>query len=113
MVSHIILFQIQFSIAHLLNSICFFKDSIYTERFMGLPTKEDNLAGYEEGDVTLRATNLRGKHFLLMHGNADDNVHYQNAMALARVLQENDIAFEQMVNLNIRSILISSFEIYD
>lgn len=69
---------------------------------MGLPTLGDNLAGYEQADVTKRATHLRGKHFLLMHGNADDNVHYQNAMALARVLQENDIAFEQMVHLNIR-----------
>ncbi|KAI8427635.1 hypothetical protein MSG28_002118 [Choristoneura fumiferana] len=65
-------------------------------RYMGLPTEEDNLAGYEAGDVTLLVDKLRGHDFYLMHGNADDNVHYQNAAKLMRALQERDIPFEQM-----------------
>lgn len=64
---------------------------------MGLPTYNDNLLGYASADVALRANNLRGKHFLLLHGVADDNVHYQNAMILSRALQLLDISFEQMV----------------
>lgn len=64
---------------------------------MGLPTVEDNLAGYQAGDVTLWAEKLRGKKLYLMHGNADDNVHYQNAAKLMRALQQLNIPFDQMV----------------
>ncbi|CAG4968445.1 unnamed protein product [Colias eurytheme] len=71
-------------------------NTMYTERYMGLPTADDNLAGYERGDVTLLADKLRGHDFYLMHGNADDNVHYQNAAKLMKALQEKDIPFEQM-----------------
>ncbi|XP_063617877.1 uncharacterized protein LOC134790840 [Cydia splendana] len=71
-------------------------NTMYTERYMGLPTPEDNLAGYQAGDVTLLAENLRGKSLLLMHGNADDNVHFQNAAKLMRALQQLDIDFDQM-----------------
>ncbi|CAG5056646.1 unnamed protein product [Parnassius apollo] len=71
-------------------------NTMYTERYMGLPTPEDNLAGYQAGDVTLLAEKLRGHDFYLMHGNADDNVHYQNAAKLMRTLQELNIPFEQM-----------------
>ncbi|XP_038216477.1 apoptotic chromatin condensation inducer in the nucleus-like [Zerene cesonia] len=71
-------------------------NTMYTERYMGLPTAEDNLAGYERGDVTLLAEKLRGHDFYLMHGNADDNVHYQNAAKLMKALQELNIPFEQM-----------------
>lgn len=73
---------------------------MYTERYMGLPTPEDNLSGYEAGDVTLLVDKLAGHDFYIMHGNADDNVHYQNAAKLMRALQEKDIPFEQMVSCN-------------
>uniref|UniRef100_A0A2A4JET8 Venom dipeptidyl peptidase 4 n=1 Tax=Heliothis virescens TaxID=7102 RepID=A0A2A4JET8_HELVI len=72
-------------------------NTMYTERYMGLPTEEDNLSGYQAGDVNLLAEKLRGHDFYIMHGNADDNVHYQNAAKLMRALQELDIPFEQMV----------------
>ncbi|KAJ0181710.1 hypothetical protein K1T71_002432 [Dendrolimus kikuchii] len=71
-------------------------NTMYTERYMGLPTDEDNLSGYQAGDVTLLVDKLRGKDLLLMHGNADDNVHYQNAAKLMRAMQERNIDFEQM-----------------
>ncbi|XP_026324416.1 uncharacterized protein LOC113233504 [Hyposmocoma kahamanoa] len=71
-------------------------NTMYTERYMGRPTEEDNLKGYEAGDVTLLAKKLEGHDFYIMHGNADDNVHYQNAAKLMTALQELNIPFEQM-----------------
>ena len=88
-----------------------FYDTMYTERFMRLPTEEDNWSGYEQASllnkvnkifgyfsdlellnsksgITLeliqdtfllnfQAESLRGKNFMVNHGVADDNVHYQ------------------------------------
>nr|XP_053623584.1 uncharacterized protein LOC128682748 [Plodia interpunctella] len=71
-------------------------NTMYTERYMGLPTWEDNLSGYNASDVTVLADKLRGHDFFVMHGNADDNVHYQNAAKLFTALQQLDIPFEQM-----------------
>ncbi|KAF9412318.1 hypothetical protein HW555_009156 [Spodoptera exigua] len=71
-------------------------NTMYTERYMGRPREDDNLKGYQAGDVTLMAEKLRGHDFFIMHGNADDNVHYQNAAKLIKALQDLDIPFEQM-----------------
>ncbi|CAL7943995.1 unnamed protein product [Xylocopa violacea] len=70
-------------------------DSLYTERFMGLPTPEDNLEGYNRTDVTRRVEGIRGKKYMLIHGTGDDNVHYQQALVLGEALVEADIMFEQ------------------
>ncbi|EFA04427.1 venom dipeptidyl peptidase 4 [Tribolium castaneum] len=70
-------------------------DSIYTERYMGLPTPEDNLKGYNNTDVTRKVLAMKGKLFFLIHGNADDNVHYQHSMLLSRALELNDVPFQQ------------------
>ena len=51
-----------------------FYDSMYTERFMGLPTQEDNLIGYENSSLLDKVNDLRGKLFQVNHGVADDNV---------------------------------------
>ena len=72
-----------------------FYDSMYTERFMGLPTPEDNLAGYESGSLLDKVEVLRGKKFQLNHGVADDNVHFQQSMLLIRALELENIDFEQ------------------
>ncbi len=45
-------------------------DTIYTERYMGLPTPDDNLVGYRRSDVTAKAADIRGKKLLLVHGTA-------------------------------------------
>lgn len=56
-------------------------DSVYTERYMHLP--KDNKAGYEdELVVRVVAQLLDTERFLIMHGTADDNVHFQNTLQL-------------------------------
>lgn len=63
---------------------------------MGLPTPQDNLSGYNRTDITRRVGGIRGKKYMLIHGTGDDNVHYQQAMALTKSLERNDILFEQI-----------------
>jgi dipeptidyl-peptidase-4 len=58
-------------------------DTIYTERYMGLP--KDNAEGYAKAAPVTAAANLRGR-LLLVHGTSDDNVHLQNTMQLADAL---------------------------
>lgn len=65
---------------------------------MGLPYKEDNHRGYENARLSTRYNDFRNKTYLLVHGSLDDNVHYQQSMALARSLEVNDIPFEQIVS---------------
>jgi dipeptidyl-peptidase-4 len=60
-------------------------DSIYTERYMGLP--EANAAGYRESSVIENAAKLQG-HLVILHGMVDDNVHFQNAVQLVHALQK-------------------------
>jgi dipeptidyl-peptidase 4 len=52
-------------------------DSIYTERYMGLPEK--NPEGYKNCSPVMHATGLKGK-LLIAHGTGDDNVHYSNTL---------------------------------
>lgn len=73
-------------------------DTIYTERYMGLPTKEDNLANYVKGDIAEDINNFRTHKFLLIHGSGDDNVHIQHSLLLAKKLQHADIDFDEMVS---------------
>ena len=70
-------------------------DTIYTERYMGI---DPYAANYNNSDVsTANNVEMIGKHqFMLVHGNADDNVHYQQSMVLARALELADIMFDQM-----------------
>ncbi|KAH1014110.1 hypothetical protein HUJ04_003005 [Dendroctonus ponderosae] len=74
----------------------FFSDSIYTERFMGLPTTSDNLEGYENAQLLKKYAGLKNKDYFLIHGTFDDNVHYQQSMMWAKVLERNDILFRQI-----------------
>lgn len=69
-------------------------DSIYTERYMGLPA--DNKAGYDATSVIKAADKLHGR-LLLLHGLMDDNVHVQNSVQLIQALQRADRDFEVMV----------------
>jgi dipeptidyl-peptidase-4 len=58
-------------------------DNIYTERFLQRPS--DNQRGYDENSPMTFAHMLKGK-FLLIHGTGDDNVHFQNSVALEDAL---------------------------
>ena len=66
-------------------------DSAYQERYMGLPGK--NRTGYEEGSPINHASKLEGK-LLLIHGTADDNVHYQSFEMLVDELIKQDKLFD-------------------
>ena len=69
-------------------------DTIYTERYMGLPS--DNQSGYDVTSCVLGAKNLSG-HLLLLHGTDDDNVHLQNLIQLVHALQKAEKTFEMMI----------------
>lgn len=69
-------------------------DTIYSERYLGLPTFEDNLEGYKIAALNNKVERLREKSYLLVHGTMDDNVHFQQSMMLAKSLQHADIMFQ-------------------
>ncbi|GAM40996.1 chaperonin-containing T-complex delta subunit [Talaromyces pinophilus] len=57
-----------------------FYDSIYTERYMHTP--EHNPTGYEHSAISNMTALQQNVRFLVMHGTADDNVHFQNTLSL-------------------------------
>ncbi|KAJ7405613.1 hypothetical protein BTVI_67770 [Pitangus sulphuratus] len=70
--------------------------SIYTERFMGLPVESDNLEHYKNSTVMARAKNFQNVEYLLIHGTADDNVHFQNSAQIAKALVNAQVDFQAM-----------------
>jgi len=68
-------------------------DTIYTERF--LQTPQENPDGYDQNSPTTFANLLKGK-FLLIHGMADDNVHFQNSVEFSESLIQNKKQFDFM-----------------
>jgi dipeptidyl-peptidase-4 len=58
-------------------------DNIYTERYMRKPS--ENPEGYDDNSPINFVENLKGE-YLLVHGTADDNVHFQNAVELVTAL---------------------------
>ena len=71
-------------------------DSIYTERFMRTPG--ENGAGYDVCPIS-RASKLSGK-LLLIHGLADDNVHFRNAAEYTEALVQADKDFRELTYTN-------------
>ncbi|MBU1009814.1 MAG: S9 family peptidase [Bacteroidetes bacterium] len=72
-------------------------DNIYTERFMQTP--QINASGYDDNSPVNHVKELKGS-FLLVHGSADDNVHYQNTMELINALVKANKQFELMIYPN-------------
>ena len=72
-------------------------DTIYQERYMGLP--KDNANGYREGSPINFAEGLQGK-LLIVHGTGDDNCHYQGVEKLVNRLIELGKPFDMMAYPN-------------
>ncbi len=60
-------------------------DSIYTERYLGLPQKNEK--GYQDSSPVKYAGQLKGK-LLIAHGTGDDNVHFANTLSVINDLIE-------------------------
>ncbi len=74
-----------------------FYDTIYTERYMGLPA--ENEKGFEASAPLTYASGLEGD-LLIVHGTGDDNVHYQNTEVLINELIKHNKAFTMMAYPN-------------
>ncbi len=71
-------------------------DSIYTEIYNGLP--QDNPAGYDNNSPINFADRLSlNTRLLIIHGTADDNVHFQNTMEMCRALNAAGKQYDMMV----------------
>ena len=69
-------------------------DTIYTERYMGLPS--ENPDGYRDTALPPQAKNLKGK-LMVVHNIEDDNVLFQNSLQLINALQLAGKQFEFML----------------
>ena len=72
-------------------------DTAYGERYMRTP--QQNADGYKMASPLARVKDLKGS-LLLVHGLADDNVHYQNTAELAEQLVQAGKDFDMMVYTN-------------
>ena len=72
-------------------------DTIWTERYMGLV--DENPEGYKNASVLTHVDKAKG--FLLqIHGNADDNVHHQHSIKLAKAYAEHGKDMEMFIYSN-------------
>ncbi len=83
------------SIAAVSNQLIY--DNIYQERYMGLP--QENMEDFVKGSPVTYAKNLEG-NLLIIHGTADDNVHYQSAEILINELIKENKEFQMMAYPN-------------
>ncbi len=69
-------------------------DSIYTERYMGLPTQNPDL--YKTDSVVNSAAQLKGK-LLIAHGTGDDNVHIENTVQFVQKLIDAGVPYDLQI----------------
>ena len=74
-----------------------FYDTVFSERYMGLPAR--NPEGYDSNSPITLASGIKGK-LLLVHGTADDNVHYQNSLEFAEAMVQAGVQFQMMSYVN-------------
>lgn len=70
-------------------------DSIYTERYMGLP--EENAAAYRASSPAEAAAEMGDTKLLILHNIEDDNVHFQNSVQMASALENAGKTFFMVV----------------
>lgn len=71
-------------------------DTVYTERYMRTPA--ENAEGYSINPIQ-RAAQLSG-NLLIIHGTADDNVHYRNCTEVAEAYVQNEKQFDMQIYTN-------------
>jgi dipeptidyl-peptidase-4 len=81
-------------------------DSIYTERYNGLPTDRDNFSGYDEGSAMKYASQLKG-HLFLYFGSADNNVHPSNTYQLIGALNKAGKEYDLQVGPDLEHTAMS------
>ncbi|HUO29512.1 MAG TPA: S9 family peptidase [Bryobacteraceae bacterium] len=69
-------------------------DSIYTERYMGLP--DENPEGYKRSSPQTKADQITAR-LLILHNLEDDNVHFQNTLQMANILEHHSKQFQMLV----------------
>ncbi len=70
-------------------------DTIYTERYMGLP--EEDAEGYNKSSPLASAAALSNTKLLMVHNVEDDNVHFQNSVQMAQALEKAGKQFFMVV----------------
>ena len=68
-----------------------FYDNIYTERYMRTP--QENGTNYDDNSPINHVEKIKG-NYLIIHGTADDNVHFQNAVEMVDAMIKKNIAFD-------------------
>ncbi len=74
-----------------------FYDSVYTERYMRTPN--ENPEGYDDNSPLSHAEKIKG-NYLLIHGSADDNVHFQNTMEFTERMVQAGVQVDMAVYTN-------------
>ena len=74
-----------------------FYDNIYTERYMQRP--QENANGYDDNSPINHVKNIKG-NYLIIHGTADDNVHYQNAVEMIDAMIRANKKFDSEIYPN-------------
>lgn len=66
-------------------------DNIYTERFMRTP--QENGTNYDDNSPINHVEKIKG-NYLIIHGTADDNVHFQNAVEMVNAMINKGVKFD-------------------
>ncbi|MEN9346031.1 MAG: hypothetical protein RLZZ60_1500 [Bacteroidota bacterium] len=72
-------------------------DNIYTERYMRTP--QVNAEGYDNNSPINHVAKIKGK-YLIIHGTADDNVHFQNAAEMIKTMNDQNIPYDAEIYPN-------------
>jgi len=72
-------------------------DSMFTERLMD--KYNENIQSYRNASLIENSDGLRNKKYMVIHGLADINVHFQHSVMLSKELQHDGITFEQQVGV--------------
>ncbi|XP_064646923.1 inactive dipeptidyl peptidase 10-like isoform X2 [Lineus longissimus] len=74
-------------------------DTAYTEKYMGVPTREDNYIGYDNANLNKKeeAEGFKKTRLLLVHGTGDDNVHFENSAHLIKTLTAAGADFQTQI----------------